>query len=148
MNTCVWCPSPAVRKQGRIWLCWKHYRFMSMRCRAARDGKLVPSYAELEAMFADQGMVCSGCERTMVWSMNDDKCLVVTLQHNKDGTLTFLCKTCNSRHASIGEKAFYEKDQRVRVCRGCRRSKPMYRFPLRPSGRDWDARSDVCEKCC
>ncbi len=38
---CAWCDLPASHKQGRIHLCPKHYRFQSMRTRAAhgiRDG--------------------------------------------------------------------------------------------------------------
>ena len=69
---CAWCDEAAHIRQGRVMLCATHYRISSMRARAARDGKMVPTRDEI-ASLAAQSMTCVGCKRPMNWLRSSER---------------------------------------------------------------------------
>ena len=95
---CAWCEEPSHIRQGRIHLCAKHYRISSMRTRAARDGKFVPSVKSIEDAIPSP-FVCAPCGREMHWLRLGKASTQVTLQHDRCGDTRLLCLGCNTRHA-------------------------------------------------
>ncbi len=57
-QACVNCQDVAHVKQGRQFLCKKHYRFQQMRSTAKRHNKTVPSYDWLENEFENIKNIC------------------------------------------------------------------------------------------
>jgi hypothetical protein len=143
---CSKCGNAAILKQGHQWLCEKHYRFSSMRTRAKRDGKYVPSYEELESMVPGN-MTCPSCKRVMNWRQRDGAATVITLQHNRDGTIQFLCLSCNTRHASREGDSFYnENPQMEKRCPICGLVKPLGLFST-DNGKRWKNKKTLCTEC-
>ena len=143
---CKWCPAKAVRKQGRIWLCKKHYRFQQMRCNAKRHGKSVPSYEELESLWTESGGRCPTCDRTFNWLSVEGTGTVVSLQHDRNGGRRLLCRSCNTRHASFSGDSFYSTDPQKRICPRCRKSLPLSSFS-RDKSRRWKTLNTYCRTC-
>lgn len=143
---CKWCPRESVRRQGRIWLCAKHYRFQQMRVSARRDAKDVPSYADLEAITDLSWMVCAGCGQKMHWLVSDgSRTLQATLQHDRAGTYRLLCLGCNTRHAAHPGDEFYQVGIGFKRCPSCASVKPFSAFAVdrsRPIGR-----KSSCREC-
>lgn len=134
---CAWCERPAHIRQGRIMLCAVHYRISSMRARAKRDGKIVPSRAEIEALVPTP-FVCFGCDRAMNWLRSDGASTQVTLQHDRSGHLRLICLGCNTRHALHPGDTYYEIPAGHKRCFDCEQVKPFEEFPVarsRPIGR-------------
>lgn len=128
---CKWCKGTAFIKQGRIWLCKKHYRFQQMRVRAKRKGKEVPSYNLLDEMLYLVGsvyMACPACGSKMNWLSSEGKRTVISLQHNRDGTLGFLCRSCNTRHAYFPGDTFYDVPFGHKFCNDCQQVLPFKVF--------------------
>ena len=142
---CAWCSEPKHIKQGRIWLCKIHYRFQSMRVRAKRDDKAVPSYEMLYSM-ASSSMICPGCNRTMNWLAKEGRSTVVTLQHDRNGTMRFLCLSCNTRHAFMPGDSFYHAPKDKKFCPDCREWLDFDSFATDKSGR-WMDRKTYCRRC-
>lgn len=129
MNTCKWCPEKAHAKQGRIFLCVKHYRFQTMRSKAAADGKSVPGYCELENLLcALDKMRCPACRRKMNWLSADGQDTVLSLQHDREGGHRLLCRSCNTRHAGMPNDLFYSLKDGERWCPCCERILPESEF--------------------
>lgn len=140
---CAWCDEPAHIRQGRIQLCAKHYRFSSMRSRAKRDGKYVPTLGEMEALAAD--MCCDGCGRTMTWLRIGGASAQATLQHDRSGRLRLLCLACNTRHAQHPGDSFYDIPDGMKRCPDCEQVLPLALFSVdrsRPLGR-----KSYCRAC-
>lgn len=143
---CKWCESESHIKQGRILLCVKHYRFSQMRASAARNGKTVPSYVELESILARlDELRCPCCKRSMNWLMKQGSSTCITLQHNRSGGHKLICLACNTRHAAMGGDSFYEKKDGFRTCPDCRTEKPIDQF-WRNSER-MDKTHTYCKEC-
>lgn len=142
---CMWCDQPAARRQGRIWLCAKHYRFQQMRTRAKRDGKVVPSYSELEAM----STVCLGCAGQTHWLVSDGpRPRQATLQHDRSGRMLLLCLACNTRHTAHPGDEFYDVPSDHKRCGACKTVKPFSSFVTdrsRPIGLKSSCRECSCE---
>lgn len=135
-GSCKWCNDKSFRKAGRIHLCKKHYRFQQMRVDAKRQGKLVPEYDDLNRYMNMCSMICPCCKRIMNWSANDGQSTVVTLQHNNDGTMNFLCRACNTLHGKIGD-VIYQVHDNEKYCASCDTIKDkseFYKERNRPSG--------------
>lgn len=83
-----------------------------MRGKAARSRKYIPSLEELEHMLAyNPDMLCYTCGKKMVWHCSFSKLGdVMSLQHETDGTISFICHSCNAAHGPMGDK-FYNKQQ-------------------------------------
>lgn len=145
---CAWCDRPSHIKQGRILLCALHYRMSSMRTRAKRDGKLVPSYAELEAAVPDD-MVCAPCRRVMTWLRDQGASIQITLQHDRAGGFRFLCLGCNTRHGTHPGDTFYDLPKGSKRCPDCKSIKPISDFSVdrsRPIGRKSYCRGCASER--
>jgi len=128
-STCKWCQSTPYMKQGRIWLCVKHYRFGQMRCNAKRHGKKVPTYSELENLLHGLYMFCCPlCSHTMKWTSKENKKRVITLQHNHNGSVQFLCRSCNTKHIHIPNDGIYELPDNQKYCSSCKEIKPYKEF--------------------
>ena len=115
---CSCCVRVAVIKQGNQWLCDKHYRFGQMRASAKRNGKAVPTRAELEAMLT-QDFHCPECRRKMNWRSVDGQDTVASLQHYRDGRLGIICLSCNSRHAAAPSDSFSDFPKDCKYCPRC-----------------------------
>lgn len=146
--TCKWCDAPAVRKQGRIWLCPKHYRFQQMRVRARRYGKAVPKYSALNGMVAALGQEfqCPACRRSMNWLGADGQSTVATLQHDRDGTMRLLCRACNTRHGAYPNDEFYALPDGHKRCPRCKRILPLTDFWV-DRGARWQNKKTYCKEC-
>jgi hypothetical protein len=126
---CSWCSVTSVMKQGRIFLCEKHYRFQQMRSSAKRKEKLVPSYLELENLLSFlQEMKCPTCKRVMNWRSYQGETTVITLQHDRGGRVRFLCRSCNTRHAVLPGDSFYSASKRKKLCQMCGLTKAKKEF--------------------
>ncbi len=125
---CKWCNDEAARKQGRIWLCKKHYRFQQMRCTAKRLGKSVPEYEWLEKEWSNIKGHCPICKREVNWLSREGTDTVITLQHDRSGRIRLLCLSCNVRHASFSDDSFYTTDPSKKICTLCRRELPKADF--------------------
>ena len=143
---CKWCDDEAIRKQGRIWLCKKHYRFQQMRVTAKRQGKSVPEYGELERLWQESGGTCKVCNRKLNWLSSEGTCTVITLQHDRQGGTRLLCLSCNTRHASFDGDSFYDANSERRVCPSCRRSLPWDSYTTDNSSR-WKNKNTYCKEC-
>jgi hypothetical protein len=122
-----------------------HYRFGQMRANAARHGKTVPSRADLAAIVEKTKMNCCGCGLKMNWLSRDGSKTVVSLQHNRDGSISFLCRSCNTRHASFVNDDFYHTPKTHHPCGDCRKllfRSEFYADKSRPLGI-----KSYCKKC-
>ena len=146
MPACARCNEKAVRFQGRQHLCARHYRFGQMRASAKRHGKVVPSHAALEAM-VPVGMVCPDCDRKMVWFSSQDRELVASLQHYRDGQMALVCRSCNTRHAYMPDDLYRETGPGFKWCPGCEKPLPLSAFWL-DSGRTGSMKNKSrCRDC-
>lgn len=140
---CAWCDRPSHIRQGRIWLCAVHYRIANMRSRAKRDGKLVPTRQEIEALVPSP-FVCGCCERPMTWLRQASATNQATLQHDRDGGLRIICLGCNTRHAVHPGDTFYDIPKGHKRCGGCEQVLPLSSFAIdrsRPIGRKGHCRA-------
>lgn len=143
---CAWCDEVAARKQGRLWLCPKHYRHQQMRVNAKRHGKAVPSYHQLECISTPE-LLCMDCGRVMNWLSGDGQSTVVTLQHYRDGTFGLVCRSCNTRHAFMADDTYREMPKDHKLCPSCNTVKPLKDF-WADNGRSGEIRKKSCCKPC
>ena len=142
-DSCAWCQDAPHIKQGRIFLCAKHYRISSMRSRAKRDGKTVPTLAEVEAIIPSP-FVCIGCDGVMSW-VGGPASKKATLQHDRSGRLRIICLGCNTRHAAHPGDTFYDIPAGHKFCPDCSEVLPLSNFARdrsRPIGR-----KSYCRPC-
>lgn len=125
-TACAWCDEPAHIRQGRIFLCAMHYRISSMRSRARRDGKAVPTHDEIEALAQD--MICIGCGCQMNWLRKQGASTQATLQHDRGGSMRLLCLGCNTRHAAHPGDSFYQVPAGHKRCPDCNCNLPHRAF--------------------
>lgn len=144
-SSCAWCPDPSYTTQGRIMLCVKHFRFSTMRTRAKRDGKAVPSYQQLDELLEKYGVECPVCTRTLNWLSKDGRSTVRVLQHDRDGGLKFLCLSCNTRHGARKGDSFYEIPTDSKMCPGCNTVKLLTEFV--GDKYRWAGRKTYCRPC-
>ena len=142
---CTRCDLDAVIKQGHSWLCPKHYRFGQMRVSAKRHGKAVPSLDEMGRMLPPN-LVCPSCNRTMNWRQAEGASTVITLQHDRNGKLRFLCLACNTRHASVENDSFYQIPEGHKRCPRCGENKPLECF-CTDNGKRWKNKKSTCKEC-
>lgn len=122
---CARCDSLAIRYQGHQWLCAMHYRFGQMRARAKRDGKTVPTHEELAALVRD---ACPDCGVRMHWLARGHQATVATLQHYRDGSYGIVCRSCNTRHASMPGDSYRDMPKDHKRCPVCEQIKPAPAF--------------------
>lgn len=142
------CVEMSVIRQGRQFLCPKHYRFGQMRSVARRDGKYVPSHLELEALLnAQPTLGCNDCGRVMNWRSSDGAASVLTLQHYRSGSLAFSCLSCNTRHASMSGDSFCDMPTGHKKCPKCDDIKPSSEFTKDNSRTGDIRRKSFCRSC-
>lgn len=146
------CYEEAVLRVGVENCCRKHYRFWQMRHSAKRYGKRVPSVDELESYLKNtDGLKCPQCSKQMLWIARDDggrRANVVSLQHYHDGTLGFLCLSCNVRHAFMPEDTFKALPDGYKFCGQCRTIKPLSDFYNRNGDVKVKIKKASCCKSC
>src|SRR3990167_8061438 len=95
-------------------------KIKNMRKHAREDGKYVPTRDELLLMFRNlQDLKCLGCSLEMVLVGPQRERRMLTLQHDRDGRLRFLCKSCNPRHFAYQGDGFYTRRDDGRECKRC-----------------------------
>lgn len=110
---------------------------MSMRINAKRHNKSVPSYKELESMIQSNGMKCFNCDKELNWLRKEDSKKVITLQHDDNGDLKFLCIGCNTTHAKSSRDLMYSINNDEKFCKSCnsiKSKKEFYKDNSRPCG--------------
>lgn len=141
---CARCDSIAVRHQGHQWLCAMHYRFGQMRATAKKDGKAVPTHDDLAAMVRK---TCPDCGVFMHWTAHGHRAAVATLQHYRDGTLAIVCRSCNTRHASMPGDSYRDMPKDHKRCPSCRQVKHESEFTA-DNGRSGPLkRKSLCRTC-
>lgn len=141
---CAWCARPSHIRQGRILLCARHYRINSMRARAKRDGKAVPTREGIESLVPSP-FECSGCSKDMTWLRGPLPSRQATLQHDRDGGLRIICLGCNTRHSVHPGDSFYSIPPGHKRCPDCETVRPVSAFAVdrsRPIGR-----KSYCRPC-
>jgi hypothetical protein len=116
-----------------------------MRGTSQQRGLPTPTIAQLEAMVPDD-MRCVGCGRSMVWSREECRSRVMTLQHDRSGLFRFICQGCNTKHASMPGDTFYGLQVGHKFCAGCNQQKPVAEFATDRSRRS--GRKARCRACC
>lgn len=143
---CSRCKFEATIKQGNQHLCDKHYRFGQMRANAKRHEKLVPTHEQLERMASD-GMRCPDCETKMNWRSKDGKSTVASLQHYRSGAMAIVCRSCNTRHASMDGDSYCSMPKDHKRCPSCKSIKPQSEFS-KDNGRSGVIRlKSICKSC-
>ena len=122
---------------GTTWYCEKHYRYHKMRSKAQRDGKVVPTWEECEKMLRpclnEHGELggCPCCGQQMQWRAGADKKIgpTISLQHNLDGTMCFICVSCNVGHgkSKMGD-LYLDLEYDEKYCPDCDTVKSLYQF--------------------
>lgn len=151
------CNELGLHKDGGSHYCPKHYRFKRMRQVAKQDGKVVPSWEQCEEMLllclnehGELGL-CPCCLQQMQWKAGDDKKTgrTISLQHNLDGTMCFICHSCNTGHghSSLGDDWF--ETQNVsdghKFCPYCKEIKLIDQFHNNQATRD--GVGNICGDC-
>ena len=144
--TCARCICTSVVKQGRQWLCAKHYRFGQMRATAKRDSKTVPTHEQLFSM-TPPGLRCPECGVEMNWLARDNQVAVVTLQHYRDGRMGLICRSCNTRHAFAPGDSFSAAPKDHKYCPKCSSFKPDSDFTADNSRSGSRRISSWCKPC-
>lgn len=141
------CNEPSVRKQGRQWLCPKHYRFGQMRATARRHGKVVPTHEHLENVFSCDRLTCRDCKRAMNWMRADGAASQITLQHYRSGSMGFVCLSCNSRHAGMEGDSYCAMPADHKRCPTCKAVKSSSEFTKDLSRSGDLQRKSACKSC-
>lgn len=136
------------------WYCNKHYRFAKMRESAKLNDKVVPSYEQCEEMLQpcldEHGNLgkCPCCNQQMRWKAGGDKKTgrTISLQHNHDGSMCFICHSCNTGHGSskLGDK-YLEIPVGSKYCSDCDTIKPDTAFYK--SKATWSGTQSICIPC-
>lgn len=121
-------------------LCEKHYRFKQMIECSIKTNKYTPSNEELESLDVRTNMICPVCGIRMKWRTNN-LTEILTLQHNDDGSICFLCQPCNSRAKNLGDN-IYSIGLEYRRCICCLEYKKLDNFCYQNK-----YKSSFCKKC-
>lgn len=125
---CKWCGDVAYRKNSATWLCRKHFRFLRMRIDSKRKNKKVPSYEWLEREWDFIKGLCPICHSKMYWLRKEGGNKVVTIQHDRKGTIRLICLSCNVRHMHFKGDSFYTRNKNRKICAKCKKEKPFSDF--------------------
>lgn len=130
------CRKATCSRQASIWrqkqfLCVLCFRYSGMRYVAKAHGKYTPSFEELEKLgtsLIKNNMKCQDCGTTLHWLARDGRRRVVTLQHYRDGSLGFVCQSCNTRHSWMEDDTYRYRDDTKKKCPKCQEVKPITEF--------------------
>ncbi len=129
--------------------CPKHYRFRQMRDKARQKNKFIPTVDECEILLLVwcHDFKCSICNIKLKWhsDINGIK-NVVSLQHNNNGTVMFICYSCNAAHGNskLGDKYFDLKDNE-KYCPKC--NKILNKNEFSKSIATKDKLNGICKEC-
>jgi hypothetical protein len=148
IEACKWCTLQYTKRVGNINLCAKHYRFWQMRSTAKQYGKSVPTYQTLQNLTNSLvDMKCPHCQIAMTWlRIKGQAGRVISLQHDRDGTIRLLCLSCNSRHSVCSDDTYYEIPPTLYHCIGCDKWKDRSEFRTRRRG-NGIRRESYCKPC-
>lgn len=152
-NVCAYkpCHEPASRKSsngsGEVWYCDLHHKIRSMRGKARKKGKYVPSVAEVEALFrGNSSMICPSCRKHMSMTYSKgSEADAVSLQHNCNGTLDLICFSCNSSHGQKPRDVFYFIPDSHKYCGRC--SDIKLKASFYPNRTTRDRLQGYCKSC-
>ena len=140
---------------GTTWYCEKHYRFKKMRARAQQSGKVVPTWEQLDEMLQpclnEHGELgaCPCCGRQMQWRAGSEMKIgrTISLQHNLDGTMCFICLSCNvgHGHSKVGDRYLESTPVGFKHCGDCDTVKPLDQF--NKSRRNSTGVASFCREC-
>lgn len=130
--------------------CPKHSRFITMRSKSQQTNKYQPTFEALEKLLIQCGpeMRCPNCNKKMIWRTKLGKRRnVVSLQHNNDGTIQFLCHACNVGHGNsqLGDR-YFDLKQNEKYCSSCKRILTKNQFYK--DVYSVDKICYICKKCC
>jgi hypothetical protein len=124
--------------RGTTWYCGKHYRFRLMRSTARQHSKVIPAWEHLDEMLLpclnEHGELggCPCCGRQMQWKSGADKKrgATISLQHNLDGTMCFVCHSCNTGHGNsrLGDRFLEPTPVGFKHCADCDTVKSLDQF--------------------
>ena len=105
---------------------------------------IAPSIEQLEHMIEASGLICPTCGKTMLLD-GEPRADLLTLQHDRSGSLNVLCFSCNRRHAEYPGDEFYRFYPNYAFCFRCKALLPVNAFHRNkslPSGRQ-----STCPAC-
>ena len=121
---CTQCNRPKHNGKWKPNLCARHARFTQMRDTALSRNVYVPTTQELEAIAGnDEFLSCPTCGVVMHWMVAEKRSLrpsLITLQHDRNGQIRFLCFSCNARHYDFDGDEFYLYGPHFKPCKRCR----------------------------
>lgn len=138
MSICMQCHRDAPSHPRNRGLCDIHRRIQCMRDCAIARGKLVPSKDELLRMAEEveaSGHKCSHCKEQMVWRGEKGQRNVVSLQHDRSGTVRLLCMDCNFNHRYFPGDTYYDTPLGWKYCPKCSTAKPPEDFYRQGNGK-------------
>lgn len=127
--------------------CGKHWRFNQMRACAKASGKYAPPIQQLESL-TPMPFMCPICKRELIWFMKDDpkhRGRVISLQHDRNGSIRLICHSCNSRHDDRPGDTFYAEGMSRRRCYSCKKTKSLDQFG--PDKSRYQGKKCICRKC-
>lgn len=149
MKKCFRCGEPATTTYSRPALCEMHRRFWRMRHVAKARNLSVPSLNLLDELAKElqaNGMMCIGCHRVMQWGRGPkNRSTRVTLQHDRNGRIRFLCTCCNRSHWAYPGDTFYDLPPKHKLCGRCRQVKPLSDFHRKKTA--FRGTQQYCRQC-
>lgn len=143
---CKFCDLPAFLK-SKAWRCARHHRYAQMRREARYQGKLIPTFEELDAM-PGSNLICPTCDIKMNWfSSEGGRARVAALQHYRDGSLAIVCLACNTRHGAMPGDQYRELPKEHKRCPRCTEIKPHAEFFFVRWGDRPPKISSSCRQC-
>lgn len=143
---CRHCGAPSFLWRG-LWLCARHHRYVQMRKSARADGKVDPTYEQLDAM-PGSNMVCPTCDIKMNWTSKEGgRASVASLQHYRDGTLAIVCVACNTRHKAMPADEYRDLPKGHKRCPRCSETKPLDAFYMARWKGNPTKITSFCKKC-
>lgn len=129
--------------------CFRHYRFYRMRDVATKKKKIIPSWDECEILlFVHCHMLlCPICNKKMIWHKDFGEIKdVISLQHNNDHTINFICYGCNAAHGAskLGD-AYFKIPYNKKYCPICDRI--LFKNKFSKETKRKDGLQTKCRKC-
>lgn len=145
---CTQCELEATYVDKNRKLCDMHYRFTQMRQDTWTRLGIKHTVQELLDKLPPD-LTCPECKVQMVWRRGHLQKGVsnqITLQHWRDGTIGFLCISCNVRHSSMEGDSYKDMPKDHKLCPKCNEVKPEDQFCLK-SSRSVLKRNSICNPC-
>lgn len=151
MDKCLKCnrPSIGIIRGTGYRRCVIHYRLAQMIATAKQYHKSMPEYEYLEFLLLsmNDNMICLACGCKMNWLEKDGVKTVVTLQHDHNGEIRLICKSCNARHAYYKNDSFYDLPRFSKRCPGCKQILPVRDFHKHNTDSTWEGYAPYCKEC-